>query len=253
MGDESKPVQNEKKSFWDTATGTVTKITAFVLALSGLVVAIKSLSSANSGKSQTEHISNSGNSDLPKTENSPQTNDSPKTEKPAPATYTDYLQMMDAIKEGRVKDAKDEMEKGADVNKNDAEGYSPLIRAVYAKNYQIVESLVRHKADVNSTDNKINSTALIEASYLGLLDIVKLLLANNADPNIAKGSYTALMATTNKEQPFNKDHKLVFCELLTYGADPNARFNGSTALDFVKGDWPGDVTEVENMIRNCKK
>jgi ankyrin repeat protein len=79
------------------------------------------------------------------------------------------------------------------------------------------------------------------------------LLQNNADPNISKHGYTALMASTNKEQPFNHAHKLVFCELLSHGADPDAKFNGSTALDFVKGDWPADVADVQNMINNCKK
>jgi ankyrin repeat protein len=250
---------NKKRSFWDSTIGTIAKITAFVTALTGLIVAIKSIWPSSSGKEQTQSVvgqpdtngstgaTNSDNNSGGSSENSPKTVQTP------PATYTDYLQMMQAIRDNKTQDAIAEIKNGADVNKNDAEGYSPLIRAIYAENFLVVEALVKHKANVNSTDNKISSTPLIEASYLGLIDVVRLLLQNNADPNISKHGYTALMASTNKEQPFNHAHKLVFCELLSHGADPDAKFNGSTALDFVKGDWPADVADVQNMINNCKK
>jgi ankyrin repeat protein len=118
----------------------------------------------------------------------------------------------------------------------------------------MVKLLVLHKADINSTNNAIGTTALIEASYLGLFSIVQLFLNNNADPNINKrGNYTALMASTSIEHAFSSEHKKVFCELIRFGADPNAKFyTGSTVMDFVRSERPGDVAEAEDMIKNCR-
>ena len=59
----------------------------------------------------------------------------------------------------------------------------PMLKAVKAGDYEIVEDLLIQGADPNATNQKNQTTALMIASRYGHIDIVKLLLDSGADVN----------------------------------------------------------------------
>lgn len=82
---------------------------------------------------------------------------------------------------GRVKQL---IRSGAEVDLKDSDGCTPLIRASLYGYSDIVELLIKAKADVNATDERIgNSTALMCAAIQGNDHIVKLLVQAGANIN----------------------------------------------------------------------
>ena len=97
-----------------------------------------------------------------------------------------------------------------DINVLDAEGYTPLHRAVYNKDLNTVNALLQNEnIDINSKlDIKVSidgwylggAAPLILASYIGASDIVTVLLDNNADikaKDDVDGSMAIHMASAN--------------------------------------------------------
>ena len=74
---------------------------------------------------------------------------------------------------------------GADPNKADKDGSTPLMAASYKGFKDIVELLLKYKAWVNDCHKK-NTTALHLASNKGHTEVVSILLENGADPNFTK-------------------------------------------------------------------
>ncbi|MCP4326367.1 MAG: ankyrin repeat domain-containing protein [Alteromonadales bacterium] len=70
--------------------------------------------------------------------------------------------------------------KGADVNKVNEFGISPLLNSIEAGNYQIASLLISLGADVNILDD-CGYTPLLKSIECCRIDIVSLLLASNAD------------------------------------------------------------------------
>ena len=91
---------------------------------------------------------------------------------------------------------------------------------------------IRNNIDDDNGDN--GETMLIYATMNDRLDIVRLFLEYNADPNITDDEGdTALSMTTNKDFPWNnKDiNRNIIITLLQHGADPNIADNyGYTPL-----------------------
>ena len=73
---------------------------------------------------------------------------------------------------------------GADVNKADEEGETPLVVASRLGHTETVKLLIEKGADVNRADED-GSTPLLLAAYPGRTEIVKLLIAAGADVNKA--------------------------------------------------------------------
>ena len=72
------------------------------------------------------------------------------------------------------------LEKGADVNvKYPATGWPALMVAIIYRHKEIVSMLLEKGADVHAKDND-GTTALMEASKIGLTDIVRMLKQNGA-------------------------------------------------------------------------
>ena len=73
---------------------------------------------------------------------------------------------------------------GADVNKvGDSDlGWTPLVTAVSHRHTDIVKLLIAANADVNCTTTNGKSPLLI-ATYSGRLEVVRILLAAGANPN----------------------------------------------------------------------
>ena len=76
------------------------------------------------------------------------------------------------------------LEKGADINEvSEDRGYSPVMDAVWRKNYEIAKLLIDHGADL-STMSSDGQSILVLAVGNGNSKIVKLLLDSGADPDV---------------------------------------------------------------------
>lgn len=129
---------------------------------------------------------------------------------------------------------------GANPNKKDSHGGSPLYQAVHASRPDVVSALLDHGADVNlpgpkhvlwpathhpsslpvllsrGADMRKTPGILELATSLNKYDAVRALLDNGADVNAKKdGAYTALCTA------IRDDHIEIFRLLLARGADPN--------------------------------
>ena len=92
----------------------------------------------------------------------------------------------------------------------------------------VVKLLLEHDVDPNVKDND-GRTLVLRAAKRGNVDIVKLLLEHGANPNIQENKY----GYTPLHYAVKKCHVDVARVLLDYGADPTIRDNeGRTPLDY---------------------
>jgi ankyrin repeat protein len=107
------------------------------------------------------------------------------------------------------------IENGADVNKNDIHGNTPLIVACRNRNEGIVRCLVKNGADVNKKDKQGN-TPLIVSCKKKSERIVKYLVKNGADVNQNDG-----WGTTPLIIAFRCGSEAMVKHLIEHGADIN--------------------------------
>lgn len=131
------------------------------------------------------------------------------------------------------------LDKGADINSQDADGRTVLMYASFNGHSELIRDLLNRGAKVNLQD--INGrTALMLASSGPFPDAVKLLLDHNADPNIVdkEEHFTALMYASAEGQ------LEVVKLLLRYHADPTLRdVDGDDALTFARNNGHRQVAE----------
>ena len=127
------------------------------------------------------------------------------------------------------------LDKWSDVNAQDNNGYTALIRAIKGGFKNIVQLLLHKGADVNVKSG--GTTALMEASYNGFKEVVQLLIDNGAEVNS-----TALMGASQN------GHKDVVQLLIDNGAEVNAKDCGITALMYASGNGHKDVVQI--LIEN---
>lgn len=85
------------------------------------------------------------------------------------------------------------IENRADVNVQDSHGTTPLMSAVYARDFELAKYLLECKADPR-IKNINGETPIIPAASMGDLPLVELLLSSGADPNVIPlNKETALM------------------------------------------------------------
>ncbi|KAL9018700.1 MAG: hypothetical protein Q9185_004014 [Variospora sp. 1 TL-2023] len=118
------------------------------------------------------------------------------------------------------------LDRGADVDYVSPDYGTCLMRQVERGDAQTVHWLLKKGASVNIQDSRLRKTALHEASYRGLLDIVDLLLSHGADARISdKNGYSALHVACWVNE-WN-----VTSRLLDHGVDVNKQDDkGETAL-----------------------
>ena len=114
------------------------------------------------------------------------------------------------------------------INKISKEGYSALVLACYYSNNEIASYLIKHVKDINSKSSygtPLMAAAIKKNSYL-----TKLLLENNADPNLSdQNNSTALHYSVI----FNQEKIIEL--LMKYKANPDIKDNrGNTAQDYAK-------------------
>lgn len=114
---------------------------------------------------------------------------------------------------------------GADINKRDEQGMTPLMWAAWEQHPAVARQLLDRGADVHQKGND-GETALMKAAYRGNLDIVTRLLTRKASVNESdEDGETALLLATSE------GHLAIVETLLGYNADPQAATrNGWTPL-----------------------
>jgi ankyrin repeat protein len=132
---------------------------------------------------------------------------------------------------------------GADLDRPDEFGQTPLIHSVSRKQYWLTKLLIFSGANVEFKDKATITSPLGVAIYQGDIELIKFLLEHKADPNrIATGVLPLRIALKNKRIDIAK-------LLLEYGADPNKRDTvGMTPLLY-ESRW-GNVNTVDFLISN---
>jgi len=92
-------------------------------------------------------------------------------------------QLLLAAERGETKQVLNLLQHGAEINVQDEQGRTPIMRATYAHQAETVEALIRAGADINIRDNNLDNP-LLYASAAGLLDIVKLAIDAQADTRL---------------------------------------------------------------------
>lgn len=112
------------------------------------------------------------------------------------------------------------------INAVNQSGFSPLILACYRGNTPVAEYLAKSIKSINY--NSHSGTALAAAAVKGNTALVKLLLENKADPDIADGmGMTPLLYASQFE------NKELIQVLLKYKANKNlANKEGKSAMDY---------------------
>jgi hypothetical protein len=135
--------------------------------------------------------------------------------------------MMIASSNGHVEVVNALIATGADVNKVDNDGVTPISLASYKGHLEVVQALIAAGADVNKVDDN-GYTPMYCASYKGHLEVVQVLIAAGADVNKADDNgYTPMYCASQK------GHLEVVQALIAAGADVNkANNNGGTPVSW---------------------
>jgi len=115
-------------------------------------------------------------------------------------TYTMQKDIIDCIRENKLKCLVELIENGIDPNKNHGEPikHKPLIFAAQEKNIEAIKLLLQNGANINEQDDN-GFTALIIASKDGSVDIVQLLLQHQVDISIKNNHGCDAVFWANKE------------------------------------------------------
>lgn len=102
----------------------------------------------------------------------------------APDPDRKFTALLLAAYNGHSHVVKELLKNGAAVDARDSEGKTPLIHASSGPFPETVTMLIDAGADVNATESTEGFTALMTAAAMGEVDVIKILLARGADPDI---------------------------------------------------------------------
>ncbi len=118
---------------------------------------------------------------LGETDDSPQSSPSPAS---TPAATLSDLALLKAAKDGDLASVKKCLLRGAAVDAENSDGWTPLIFAAKSGNWEMVHCLISHGADVNHrSSTELGSTVLLFGVGSGNLKVVKELLDCGAPVN----------------------------------------------------------------------
>ena len=137
-------------------------------------------------------------------------------------------------------------EKGLNVDSFDVLSGTPLIRAAYRGNLEVVQYLLDNGASINLQDD-LGRVALIEAAIIGNLPVVECLLNKGAEVNVQNANKkTALMLAASRR------HLEIVKYLVAKKADVNVQDKlGMTALMLASGNGHLDI--VNHLVENGAK
>ena len=168
------------------------------------------------------------------------------------------------VQSGNAKLALQQIQSGADVNRAQPDGTSPLLWAVDRTEYEVAEALIAKKADVNAA-NAFGVSPLTEAARLSNARLVKMLLdagakVDSANPDgetalmtaISGGDISVVQLLVDAGANVNTVEKFHHQTPLMYAAAANRNASKMVKLLLSKGadvkpralytDWPSQVT-----------
>ena len=141
--------------------------------------------------------------------------------------------LFDAISSNDMGGVKAAIQNGANVNAKDFDTWTPLLKAAFKGELDIVKLLLDQHADVNACQDGTFGTSLNIAAAYGYMELARILLDHHANINGGEGSQAGapiIQATTNEN--WDSDHLEVAEWLLEHHADIEGRTSwGATALD----------------------
>jgi ankyrin repeat protein len=141
---------------------------------------------------------------------------------------TALMQAVTSQNAGRVKEL---IQQGVNVNELDANGDAPLVMAAYMGLTEIVRLLLEAGADVTAVDPEMKATALHAAAYAGRTEAAKLLIQYKVeiDKQGPYNGYTAL------HDAIWQGHIETAKVILAAGANLNLKnHQGQTPLEFAR-------------------
>jgi len=163
----------------------------------------------------------------------------------------------------RTEDALRLISEGADIDVSDIHGDSPLRMAIeQMSDLSVVEALLKNGADINQPpseklrDNpyevRREGTPLIKSVAKGRAELIRLLLAYGADPNLACHGYRALPdAVLNLTDPTHEtrpERLEIVRALLEAGASPNIHDGGEGLTPLQESTRRGDIETMGLLI-----
>ncbi len=168
------------------------------------------------------------------------------------------------VQSGDTRQALAQIQAGADVNRAQPDGTSPLMWAVYRTDYEVVQALIAKKADVNVT-NEFGAAPLTEAARQSDARLVKMLLdagakADSANPDgetalmmaISGGDLSIVQmlvnagANVNTVEKFHNQTPLMYAATANRNAAEMVKFLLSKDADVrpraLYSDWPSQIT-----------
>ena len=145
-----------------------------------------------------------------------------------------YMNLYDSARHGDLERVGFLHEQGAEHDKVDSDGWTPLWWASSKGYFDVVRYLAEHGASLETVNNSTRSTPLINAVRNGHLETVRFLLEQGADRD--KGD---MMDYTPLHWAAIRDQLEIAMLLMSYGADLNA-MNGVDQL-------PIDCADTEEM------
>lgn len=153
-----------------------------------------------------------------------------------------FQNLMHAATTGDTLGVEKLLKEGADPNRSDEMGLSPLMAAAYSGKDEVMEILIKYRGNIDNRDSS-GYTALIFASNVGHVKCAKFLIEEGADVNAKDndGSTPIMFAAQH-------GHNELVMLLLKNGADPNIAGNhGLTAIGFA---IQNGHKETERILRN---
>ncbi len=145
-----------------------------------------------------------------------------------------------------MKQVRQVLEQGIDVNATDEKGNTPLMLASYNGHTEVVRHLLEHEARIGVRNGE-GRTALMFAATGSFPETVEALLEEGADPNTTGEveGWSALMFATAE------GNREVVQVLLDHGADPSLQDkDGDTALTFAKNN---NHSEIATLLERAQE
>lgn len=162
-------------------------------------------------------------------------------------------ELTDAVRNNDLNKIKKLIANDVDVNEKDKEGFTPLIIASGIGDKEAVGLLLMAGADVNILDNRMGASALHKVAQSGIIDIAKMLLEHGAFINLQspQNGHTPLI-----DAVWHEREKLIKF-LLEQGANADiAGTDNFKAIDWAnRGNHPEKITAIlkEYEIKKSKK
>ncbi|XP_047488056.1 kinase D-interacting substrate of 220 kDa-like [Penaeus chinensis] len=150
-----------------------------------------------------------------------------------------------AVRGNRLEVARSLLSSGAVVNVQNNDGWNAVIQAAYNDNLDLLRLVIQAGGSLNEKTKKYGDTALMWASSLGHLEIMRELLAAGAEVDLENNNgYTSLSMSITQNQP--EAAKI----LLAFGADINQRAKDGDSV-LMEAVNLGRQAMVEVLLKHC--